>query len=142
MKDKKVWLITGAGRGMGADIAKAALASGHAVVATGRNTGTVTAALGQDGDLLAVQLDVTDPADAEAAVRAAVERFGRIDVLVNNAGNFYAGFFEEISPQDFRAQVETTLFGPLNVTRAVLPIMRAQRSGAFLPHANLRGMLL
>ena len=131
MTDKKVWLITGAGRGMGADIAKAALAAGHAVVATGRNTGAVTAALGQgqDGDLLAVQLDVTDPAAAQAAVRAAVEQFGRIDVLVNNAGNFYAGFFEEISPQDFRAQVETTLFGPVNVTRAVLPVMRAQGSG-------------
>ena len=129
MTDKKVWLITGAGRGMGVDIARAALAAGHAVVATARNAGTVTAALGEDDDLLAVQLDVTDPADAEAAVQAAVERFGRIDVLVNNAGNFYAGFFEEISPQDFRAQVETTLFGPLNVTRAVLPVMRAQRSG-------------
>ena len=129
MKDKKVWLLTGAGRGMGADIARAALAAGHAVVATGRDTGTIAAALGQDDDLLAVQLDVTDPAAAEAAVRAAVERFGRIDVLVNNAGNFYAGFFEEITPQDFRAQVVTLLFGPLNVTRAVLPVMREQRSG-------------
>ena len=140
MKDKKVWLITGAGRGMGADIARAALAAGHAVVATGRNTGTVTAALGQDDNLLAVQLDVTDPAAAEAAVRAAVERFRRIDVLVNNAGNFYAGFFEEISPQDFRAQVETTLFGPLNVTRAVLPVMRAQRSGLVVAISSTAGI--
>jgi NAD(P)-dependent dehydrogenase (short-subunit alcohol dehydrogenase family) len=140
MTDKKVWLITGAGRGMGADIARAALAAGYAVVATGRNTGTITAALGQDDDLLAVQLDVTDPAAAEAAVRAAVERFGRIDVLVNNAGNFYAGFFEEISPQDFRAQVETTLFGPLNVTRAVLPVMRAQRSGLVVAISSTAGI--
>jgi len=140
MRDNKVWLITGAGRGMGADIARAALAAGHAVVATGRNTGTVTAALGQDDDLLAVQLDVTDPAAAEAAVRAAVERFGRIDVLVNNAGNFYAGFFEEISPQDFRAQVETTLFGPVNVTRAVLPVMRAQRSGLVVAISSTAGI--
>ena len=140
MRDKKVWLITGAGRGMGADIARAALAAGHAVVATGRNTGTVTAALGQDDDLLAVQLDVTDPAAAEAAVRAAVERFGRIDVLVNNAGNFYAGFFEEISPQDFRAQVETTLFGPVNVTRAVLPVMRAQRAGLVVAISSTAGI--
>jgi len=140
MRDKKVWLITGAGRGMGADIARAALAAGHAVVATGRNTGTVTAALGQDDDLLAVQLDVTDPAAAQAAVQAAVERFGRIDVLVNNAGNFYAGFFEEISPQDFRAQVETTLFGPLNVTRAVLPVMRAQRSGLVVAISSTAGI--
>ena len=140
MRDKKVWLITGAGRGMGADIARAALAAGHAVVATGRNTGTVTAVLGQDDDFLAVQLDVTDPAAAEAAVRAALERFGRIDVLVNNAGNFYAGFFEEISPQDFRAQVETTLFGPVNVTRAVLPVMRAQRSGLVVAISSTAGI--
>jgi NAD(P)-dependent dehydrogenase (short-subunit alcohol dehydrogenase family) len=141
MTDNKVWFITGAGRGMGVDIAKAALAAGHAVVATGRNTGTVTAALGQDDDLLSVKLDVTDPADAEAAVRAALRRFGRIDVLVNNAGNFYAGFFEEISPQDFRAQVETTLFGPLNVTRAVLPVMRAQRSGLVIAISSTAGIM-
>jgi NAD(P)-dependent dehydrogenase (short-subunit alcohol dehydrogenase family) len=140
MRDKKVWLITGAGRGIGADIAKAALAAGHAVVATGRDTGTITAALGQDDGLLAVQLDVTDPAAAQAAVRTAVERFGRIDVLVNNAGNFYAGFFEEISPEDFRAQVETTLFGPLNVTRAVLPVMRAQRSGLVVAISSTAGI--
>jgi NAD(P)-dependent dehydrogenase (short-subunit alcohol dehydrogenase family) len=141
MTDKKVWLITGAGRGMGVDIAKAALAAGHAVVATGRNTDTVTAAQGQDEDLLAVKLDVTDPADAQAAVQAAVERFGRIDVLVNNAGNFYAGFFEEITPGDFRAQVETTLFGPLNVTRAVLPVLRAQRSGVVVAISSTAGIV-
>src|SRR5580704_15136222 len=141
MTDKKVWFITGAGRGIGADIAKAALAAGHAVVATARNTGTVTAALGKDDDLLAVRLDVTDPGDAKAAVQAAVERFGRIDVLVNNAGNFYAGFFEEISPKDFRAQVETTLFGPVNVTRAVLPVMRAQRSGLVIAISSTAGIV-
>jgi NAD(P)-dependent dehydrogenase (short-subunit alcohol dehydrogenase family) len=141
MTDKKVWFVTGAGRGMGVDIAKAALAAGHAVVATARNTDTATAALGQDEDLLAVKLDVTDPADAEAAVTAAVDRFGRIDVLVNNAGNFYAGFFEEISPEDFWAQVETTLFGPLNVTRAVLPVMRAQRSGLVVAISSTAGIV-
>jgi NAD(P)-dependent dehydrogenase (short-subunit alcohol dehydrogenase family) len=140
MTQKKVWLITGAGRGMGAEIARAALAAGYAVVATARNTGTVTAALGKNDDLLAVKLDVTDPADAEAAVRAAAGRFGRIDVLVNNAGNFYAGFFEEISPEDFRAQVETTLFGPVNVTRAVLPVMRAQRSGLVVAISSTAGI--
>ena len=140
MTEKKVWLITGAGRGMGAEIARAALKAGHAVVATARNTGTITAALGKDDDLLAVRLDVTDPADAEAVVQAAVERLGRIDVLVNNAGNFYAGFFEEISPQDFRAQVETTLFGPVNVTRAVLPVMRAQRSGLVVAISSTAGI--
>jgi len=140
MSEKKVWLITGAGRGMGIDIAKAALEASYAVVATARNTGTVTAALGRDDDLLAVKLDVTDPADAQAAVQAAVDRFGRIDVLVNNAGNFYAGFFEEISPQDFRAQVETTLLGPMNVTRAVLPVMRAQRSGLVVAISSTAGI--
>jgi NAD(P)-dependent dehydrogenase (short-subunit alcohol dehydrogenase family) len=139
--DKRIWFITGAGRGMGVDIAKAALAAGNAVVATGRNPERVSTALGAHADLLAVKLDVTDPADAEAAVTAAVERFGRIDVLVNNAGNFYAGFFEEISPQDFRAQVETTLFGPINVTRAVLPVLRAQRSGLVVAISSTAGIV-
>jgi NAD(P)-dependent dehydrogenase (short-subunit alcohol dehydrogenase family) len=141
MTDKKVWLVTGAGRGMGVDIATAALAAGHAVVATGRNPQRVSAAIGAHDDLLAVKLDVTDPADAQAAVTAAVERFGRIDVLVNNAGNFYAGFFEEISPQDFQAQIETTLFGPINVTRAVLPVMRAQRSGLVVAISSTAGIV-
>jgi NAD(P)-dependent dehydrogenase (short-subunit alcohol dehydrogenase family) len=139
--DKRIWFITGAGRGMGVDIAKAALAAGNAVVATGRNPERVSAAIGAHDDLLAVKLDVTDPADAQAAVQAAVERFGRIDVLVNNAGNFYAGFFEEITPQDFRAQVETTLFGPINVTRAVLPVMRAQRSGLVVAISSTAGIV-
>jgi len=140
--DKKVWLVTGAGRGMGVDIAKAALAAGHAVAATGRRPEAVEQALGgaQD-DLLVVKLDVISPADAQAAVLAAVERFGRIDVLVNNAGNFYAGFFEEISPEDFRAQMETTLFGPMNVTRTVLPVMRAQRSGLVVAISSTAGIV-
>jgi NAD(P)-dependent dehydrogenase (short-subunit alcohol dehydrogenase family) len=141
MTDKKVWFVTGAGRGMGVDIAKAALAAGHAVVATGRNPQRVSAALGAHDDLLALKLDVTDPADAQATVTAAVERFGRIDVLANNAGNFYAGFFEEISPQDFRAQVETTLFGPMNITRAVLPVLRAQRSGLVVAISSTAGLV-
>jgi NAD(P)-dependent dehydrogenase (short-subunit alcohol dehydrogenase family) len=139
--DKKIWFITGAGRGMGVDIAKAALAAGNAVVATGRNPERVSAAIGAHDDLLAVKLDVTDPADAQAAVTAAVERFGRIDVLVNNAGNFYAGFFEEITPGDFRAQVETTLFGPMNVTRAVLPVLRAHRSGLVVAISSTAGIV-
>src|SRR6202046_1706409 len=137
---KTVWLITGAGRGMGTDIAKAALAAGHAVVATGRDPERVTAAIGAHDDLLAVKLDITDPDDAAAAAQAAVDRFGRVDVLVNNAGNFIAGFFEEISPDDFRAQVETNLFGPLNVTRAVLPVMRDQRSGLVVTISSTAGI--
>jgi len=140
MTDKNVWLVTGAGRGMGIDIVKAALAAGQAVVATGRNTGAVASALGEAADLLVVKLDVTRPEDAKAAVAAAIERFGRIDVLVNNAGNFYAGFFEELSPEDFRAQVETNLFGPVNVTRAVLPVMRAQRRGLIVTISSTAGI--
>ncbi|HYR10528.1 MAG TPA: SDR family oxidoreductase [Longimicrobium sp.] len=140
MADKKIWFITGAGRGMGVDFARAALAAGHAVVATGRDPDAVAGALGASDDLLVVKLDVTSPADAEAAVHAAVEQFGRIDVLVNNAGNFYAGFFEEITPENFRAQVETNLFGPVNVTRAVLPVMRAQRSGLVVTISSAAGI--
>jgi NAD(P)-dependent dehydrogenase (short-subunit alcohol dehydrogenase family) len=140
--DKKVWLVTGAGRGMGVDIAKAALGAGNAVVATGRRPEAVEQTLGGDqDDLLVVKLDITSPNDAQAAVQAADERFGRIDVLVNNAGNFYAGFFEEISPEDFRAQIETTLFGPMNVTRAVLPVMRAQRSGLVVVISSTAGIV-
>jgi NAD(P)-dependent dehydrogenase (short-subunit alcohol dehydrogenase family) len=141
MRKKKVWFVTGAGRGMGVDIARAALAAGHAVVATGRNPERVSAAVGAHDDLLTVALDITDPASAQAAVDAAVERFGRIDVLVNNAGNFYAGFFEEITPADFRAQIETNLFGPLNVTRAVLPVMRAQRAGHVVTISSTAGLI-
>ena len=140
MSAKKTLLVTGAGRGMGTDIARAALAAGHAVVATGRDPDRVTAALGAHEGLLAVALDVTDPTSVQAAVEAAVERFGRIDVLVNNAGNFHAGFFEEITPEDFRAQIETNLFGPLNVTRAVLPVMRDQRAGLVVTISSVAGL--
>jgi NAD(P)-dependent dehydrogenase (short-subunit alcohol dehydrogenase family) len=140
MTDKQVWLITGAGRGMGTDIARAALAAGHAVVGTARNADRVTDALGEHDDLLAVDLDVTDPAAAHGAVAAAVQRFGRLDVLVNNAGSFNAGFFEEMDPADFRAQIETTLFGLVNVTRAALPQMRAQRSGLVVTISSTAGI--
>jgi len=125
---------------MGVDIAKAALAAGYGVVATGRDPERVSAAIGDSDDLLTVKLDVTDTADAQAAVEAAVDRFGRIDVLVNNAGNFNAGFFEEIAPEDFRAQIETTLFGPVNVTRAALPVMRARRSGLVVTISSTAGI--
>ena len=140
MTEKKVWLVTGAGRGLGVDIAKAALAAGHAVVATARNADSITKALGEHDDLLAVALDVTDPAAADAAVRAAVERFGHLDVLVNNAGSFQAGFFEEMTPEAFRSQIETTLFGPVNVTRAALPQLRAQRSGLVMTISSTAGI--
>jgi NAD(P)-dependent dehydrogenase (short-subunit alcohol dehydrogenase family) len=140
MTEKKVWFVTGAGRGMGVDIVKAALAAGHAVVATGRDPEAVAKALGQANELLVTKLDITRPEDAQAAVAAAVRRFGRIDVLVNNAGNFYAGFFEELPSDDFRAQVETNLFGPINVTRAVLPAMRARRAGLVVTMSSIAGI--
>ena len=141
MTEKRVWLVTGAGRGMGVDIAKAALTAGNAVVATGRNPDKVSAAVGAHDDLMVVELDVTDPASATAAIQAAVGRFGRLDVLVNNAGNFNAGFFEELSPEEFRAQIETTLFGPVNVTRAALPVMRGQRSGLVVTISSTAGIV-
>jgi len=122
------------------DIAQTALAAGHAVVATGRTPDAVTTAVGAADDLLVVRLDVTSPENVTDAVAAAVNRFGRIDVLVNNAGNFYAGFFEEITPTDFRAQIETNLFGPVNVTRAVLPVMRRQRSGLIVQISSTAGI--
>lgn len=140
MTDKRVWFITGAGRGLGVDIAKAALAAGHAVVATGRDRLKVAAALGNHDYLLAVQLDVTRPDEAQVAVAAALGKFGRIDVLVNNAGNFYAGFFEELGPDQVRHQIETLLFGPMNVTRAVLPSMRQRRSGLLLTVSSTAGI--
>lgn len=136
----KVIFITGAGRGMGADIARAALQAGHRVVATGRTPQRVLDALGGEQDnLLVAQLDITDLDQAREAADAAVERFGRIDVLINNASNFYAGYFEEISPEQMRAQIETNVFGPMNVTRAVLPVMRRQRSGHVITMSSLAG---
>jgi NAD(P)-dependent dehydrogenase (short-subunit alcohol dehydrogenase family) len=138
--NKKVWFITGAGRGMGADFTIAALAAGHAVVATGRSSDAVSKALGKSNELLAVTLDVTKPADANAAVRAAVDRFGRIDVLVNNAASFYAGYFEELTPEQFDRQLSVSLIGPMNVTRAVLPVMRKQRAGHIISISSSAGL--
>ena len=142
MADQKVWLITGAGGGLGLDITKAVLAAGHAVVATGRYKEKVVQAIGDAGDdLLVVTLDITKPAEAEAAVQAAVDRFGRIDVLVNNAANFYAGFFEELSPEQMAAQLSTSLIGPMNVTRAVLPVLRRQRAGQIITISSTAGLV-
>ena len=141
MTSRRVVFITGAGRGMGVTFAKAALAAGHAVVASGRDTDRVSKALGPSNDLLAVKLDVTRRGDAEAAVQAAVDRFGRIDVLVNNAASFYAGYFEELTPEQFDRQLAATLIGPMNVTRAVLPIMRKQRSGHIVSISSTAGLV-
>ena len=140
MPQKMIWLITGAGRGLGVAIARAALAAGHAVVATGRDAAKVAAAVGTHDGLLALALDVTRPEEANAAVETAVAKFGRLDVLVNNAGNFFAGFFEELSPEQVRSQIETLLFGPMNVTRAALPVMRRQRSGLVVTISSTAGI--
>jgi NAD(P)-dependent dehydrogenase (short-subunit alcohol dehydrogenase family) len=137
----KTWLITGAGRGMGVEFARAALAAGHNVVATGRDPDTVRSALGEHKNLLVTALDVTDPHSAEDAVAAAIERFGGIDVLLNNAGNFLAGFFEELTTEQVRSQIETNLFGPMTVTRAVLPGMRRQRSGLVISISSGAGVV-
>ncbi|MEU0584546.1 SDR family oxidoreductase [Streptomyces sp. NPDC006132] len=138
----KVVFVTGAGRGLGTDIARQALAAGHQVVATGRRPEEVEKTLGGPRDnLLTTKLDVTSLDDAYAAARAAVDRFGRIDVLINNAGNFYAGFFEEISPEHTHRQIETNLYGPMNVTRAVLPVMRVQRDGHIITLSSIAGLV-
>ncbi|WP_420310463.1 SDR family oxidoreductase [Streptomyces sp. YS-B37] len=138
----KVIFVTGAGRGLGTDIAREALAAGHQVVATGRRPEDVEKALGgPQVNLLVTELDITSLEDAHSAARTAVERFGRIDVLVNNAGSFLAGYFEEISPAQLRQQIETNLFGPMNVTRAVLPVMRGQRSGHVITLSSSAGVV-
>ncbi|KOF13195.1 oxidoreductase [Ensifer adhaerens] len=136
-----VWFITGAGRGLGLNIAKAALAAGHKVVATGRNPEKVANAVGVSDNLAVVKLDVTSAADAEAAAQATLGRFGRIDVLVNNAASFYAGYFEELSPEQMQLQLSTSLAGPMNVTRAFLPAMRKQRSGRIVSISSTAGLM-
>jgi len=138
---QKTWFITGAGRGLGAEIAKAALRAGDRVVAAGRHRASVSDRLGPDSErLLSVELDVNNEAQAQAAVDAAVARFGTIDVLVNNAGFGQLGLFEETTVQDAQAQFGTNLFGVFSVTRAVLPVMRAARRGRIFNVSSLAGM--
>ena len=136
---KRVWMITGAARGIGARIAEAALAQGDAVVATSRDAASVQKRFPAGGALLALPLDVTDEAQAAAAVQAALARFGRIDVLVNNAGYGLLGAVEEATADEVRRLYDTNVFGLLNVTRAVLPAMRARRSGHVVNISSLGG---
>jgi NAD(P)-dependent dehydrogenase (short-subunit alcohol dehydrogenase family) len=135
----KVWFITGASRGFGALMAKDALARGDSVVATARNPQSVIDALGEHPALLALRLDVTQEAAAVLAARAAVDRFGRIDVLVNNAGYGLLGAVEEASAEEVRALYDTNVFGLLNVTRAVLPQLRKQGSGRVINMSSVGG---
>lgn len=136
---KRVWFITGASRGLGALIAEAALADGNAVVAAGRNVAAIAERLGNSPALLPVALDVTDEAQAKAAVQAALEKFGRIDVLVNNAGFGLLGAIEESSDADVRRMYDTNVFGLLNITRAVLPTLRSQRAGHVINMSSIGG---
>lgn len=137
MSSKKVWLITGASRGFGEKIAAAALARGDSVIATARDPKSLK--LGNSPFLLGVKMDVTDEAQINAAVKAGVEKFGRIDVLVNNAGYGLCGAVEESSAEEVKRLYETNVFGLLNVTRSVLPQMRKQRSGHILNLSSVGG---
>jgi NAD(P)-dependent dehydrogenase (short-subunit alcohol dehydrogenase family) len=142
MTKKKVWLVTGASSGIGLAIAKSVLAADNKVVATGRNTERVSKSIGAASDnLLVAKMDVTNSKEIEAAVKSSLDKFGTIDVLVNNAGNFYAGFFEELSPRQMELQLATSLFGPMNVTRAVLPIMRKNRAGHIITISSTAGLV-
>lgn len=136
---KRIWMITGASRGIGARIAEAALANGDGVVATARDAASLQRRFGASDALLTVSLDVTDEAQAALAVAAALQRFGRIDVLVNNAGFGLLGAVEEASADEVRRLYETNVFGLLNVTRAVLPAMRSRRQGHVINISSLGG---
>lgn len=137
---QKVWFITGASRGIGFHIARAALQAGHQVVATGRDAQKIGQALGEHQNLLAVTLDVTQPGQVQATVQQAVKHFGRIDVLVNNAGYGLLGAFEEIQPSEIEQQFDTNVFGLLAVTRAVLPHMREQHKGHVFNISSIAGL--
>lgn len=142
MSQPKVWFITGATRGIGAEIVKAALAAGERVVATGRNRDQIAATFKEHSDrLLPVELDVTKELHAFAAAEAAVARFGRIDVLVNNAGYGQLGMFEENTATEIQRQFDTNVFGLFHVTRAVLPVMRKQRNGRIFNLSSMAGMI-
>jgi NAD(P)-dependent dehydrogenase (short-subunit alcohol dehydrogenase family) len=137
----QVWLVTGAGRGLGMAIAQAALDAGHQVVATARNTHTLNVAFRHvpADRVLVAELDVTELDQPQQVARVALGAFGRVDVLVNNAGYGQLSAFEETTPDEVRAQFDTNLFGVMNVTRAVLPLMRAQRSGRIFNVASIGG---
>jgi len=142
MEKSKVWFITGASSGIGLEISKAALATGYKVIATGRNTEKVSKSIEVKSDnLLTLKMDVANSTEIEAAVKSAVDKFGTIDVLVNNAGNFYAGFFEELSPRQMELQLATSLIAPMNITRTVLPIMRKNRSGHIITISSTAGLV-
>lgn len=139
-RNDQVWFITGANKGIGAAIAKEALDRGYRVVGTARNPESATRILGSSPNLFIAKLDITNDEQVQSAVAAAVDRFGRIDVLVNNAGYAQLGFFEETSEKLIRQQMETNLFGTTKVTRAVLPFMRKEGSGLVIVFSSASGV--
>src|SRR5580704_8714579 len=142
MVNNKVWFITGASSGIGLEISNSALKAGNKVIATGRDTEKLSKSTGTpSANLLVAKMDVTNSKEIGAAVKLAIDKFGTIDVLVNNAGNFYAGFFEEISQKQMELQLATSLYGPMNVTRSVLPIMRKNRSGHIITISSTAGLV-
>lgn len=140
---EKVWLITGSGRGIGASIARAALDAGHKVVATGRHLGQLHAAFPDVSaeQIAFIELDVADEAQAATAIACAVQRFGRIDVLVNNAAYGLLGNFEELTTSDIDDQFATNVFGVMNMVRAALPVLRSQRAGHIINISSIAGAL-
>jgi NAD(P)-dependent dehydrogenase (short-subunit alcohol dehydrogenase family) len=138
----KVFLVTGSSRGLGRSIAEAVLEAGHQLVATARLPSQLDDLVGKYGNQVrTVALDVTDPAAAEAAVQVAVEAFGRLDVVVNNAGYANLASVEDITAEDFRRQIDTNLFGVVNVTKAALPVLREQGSGHFIQVSSVGGRI-
>ena len=138
----QVWLITGCSRGFGRAIAAAVLAAGHQLVATARNLAQLDDLVEHYGDRVCpIALDVTDEQAADGAIKAAVNAFGRLDILVNNAGYGNVGSIEDTSLADFRAQIETNLFGVINVTKAAIPLMREQRSGHIIQFSSVGGRI-
>ncbi|WP_341313457.1 SDR family NAD(P)-dependent oxidoreductase [Paraburkholderia sp. IMGN_8] len=136
----KVWLVTGSARGLGREIVEAALRAGESVVATARDPRQLADVLARyGGQVRAVALDVTDPAAARNAVQAAIDAFGRLDVVVNNAGFGHLAPFEQTPEDDFRAQIDTNFYGVVNVTRAALPVLRQQRSGHIIQISSVGG---
>jgi NAD(P)-dependent dehydrogenase (short-subunit alcohol dehydrogenase family) len=139
---KKIWFITGSSRGLGRALTQAALAAGHSVVATARHPEQLKdLVLRYGSDILPVQLDVTSPADAEKAVKSAIEAFGRIDVLVNNAGYGFSGAFEEMTAAEFAGQIDTNFWGVVHVTRAALPVLRRQGHGHIIQITSIGGRI-
>ena len=139
-QSQEIWFVTGANKGLGAAIAKEALDSGHCVVAAARRPEEAWSALGDSPNLLVVKLDITNDEEVHAAVNEALDRFGRIDVLVNNAGYGLLGYFEECSEKLIRQQMETNVFGTMKLTRAVLPTMRRQRRGLLVTVSSTAGI--